>query len=79
MAAFSDDHFLVLVDHVLHKNDSFVAFVLDALLLCIVDPLDLSLLAIFCAGGLWRHDHAIDILHVAVPINDSLMVDVAYE
>lgn len=79
MTAFSDDHLLVLVDLMLHKNDSLVAFVLDALLLCIVDSLDLSLLAVLCAGGLWRHNHAIDILHAAVTIDDGLMVDVAYE
>ena len=79
MAALSDDHLLVLVDYVLHKNDGLVAFVLNALLLCVVDSFDLSQLAILCAGGLGRDDHAIDILHIAVAVDDCLMVDVANE
>jgi len=77
MAALSDDHSLVLVDQALDKHDGLVAFVLDALLLCIVDPVDLSQLAIFSAGGLGRDNHAIDILHIAVAVDDGLMVNVA--
>ena len=79
MAALSDDHLLVLVDQALDKKDGLVAFVLDALLLCIVDPVDLSQLAIFSAGGLGRDNHAINVLHIAVAVNDCLVVDVANE
>ena len=43
MAAFSDDHLLVLVDYVLHKNDGLVAFVLNALLLCVEQNISINL------------------------------------
>jgi len=79
MAALSDDHLLVLVDQALYKHDGLIAFVLDALLLCIVDPVDLSQLAVFSAGGLGRDNHAIDVLHVAMAVDDCLMVNVANE
>ncbi len=79
MAAFSDDHLLVLIDQALDKEDGLVAFILNALLLCIVDSFDLSQLAVFCAGGLGRDNHAIDILHIAMAVDHCLMVDMANE